>query len=190
LNIKSRFHQEPALSGSILLSHPTLKDPNFFKSIVFLSAHSTEQGTLGVILNRPLCKSLAQLDKQFSKLSIGDAPVYEGGPVDKDKIILAAWEWSETAHSFKLYFGIDTDKAQILKSQKPEIEIACFLGHSGWSPGQLENELDSDSWLVSSFNHDLFEEIKLEQDTWKSLVSNFGDELRLLADAPQNPSVN
>ena len=190
MNINSRFDQPPALSGNILLSHPALKDPNFYKSIVFLSAHSSEHGTLGVILNRPLSKSLAQLDQSFSKASIGDSPVYEGGPVDQDKIILAAWDWANFSHSLKLYFGIDAEKAQALKQEKPDIEIACFLGHSGWSPGQLENELDGESWLVSSLNHQLFQEIKKEQDTWKSVVSSLSDDLKLLADAPENPYNN
>ena len=190
MNVNSRFNHPTPLSGNILLSHPALKDPHFSKSIVFLSAHSYEHGTLGVILNRPLSKSLGQLDQSFSNIIIGDAPVYEGGPVDQDKIILAAWDWANFSDSLKLYFGIDAEKARALKEGKPDIEIACFLGHSGWSPGQLENELDGESWLVSSLNHKLFQEIKQEEDTWKTVVSGLSDDLRLLANAPENPSNN
>ena len=68
--------------------------------------------------------------------------------------------------------------------------LACFLGHSGWSPGQLENELDDDAWLVHNLDHDLFSEMENENQVWKKIVGSMSDELRLLADAPENPSSN
>ena len=83
------------MSGSILLSHPTLLDPNFFKSILFISAHSQDQGSLGVILNRPLGQTLGELDSSFQNKCFSEVPVFEGGPVEKDKLIVAAWEWLE-----------------------------------------------------------------------------------------------
>ena len=88
-----------------MLSHPSLKDPNFAKSVVFLSAHSEESGTIGVILNRPLGHTLEELDDQFKGNKYGEIAVFEGGPVDKDKIIVAAWEWMDDQSSFKLYLA-------------------------------------------------------------------------------------
>ena len=96
MNLTGRYQTKPCLSGSILLSHPSLRDPSFSKTIVFLSAHSEETGTVGVILNRPLNQSLDQLDKQFQASAFGSIPVFEGGPVEKDKLIVAAWEWLDT----------------------------------------------------------------------------------------------
>ena len=64
-----------------MLSHPSLQDPNFAKTIVFLSAHSDDMGSVGVILNRPLDQNLAQLYNQFKVGSFGSTPVFEGGPV-------------------------------------------------------------------------------------------------------------
>jgi putative transcriptional regulator len=190
VNLTGRYQTKPCLSGSILLSHPSLKDPSFSKTIVFLSAHSEETGTVGVILNRPLNQSLDQLDNQFQTGSFGKIPVFEGGPVEKDKLIVAAWEWLDSPSSFKLYFGIDLEKAESLKVENKKIKIACFLGHSGWSAGQLENELEHNSWIVSSLNHDLFSEMNQTSDTWRRLVSEMGDDLKLLADAPDDPEVN
>jgi len=187
LNITSRFQNSTTLSGSILLSHPSLQDPNFCKSIVFLSNHSDDEGTLGVILNRPLEKKLYQLDHQFSHFSLGQSEVYDGGPVDREKLIIAAWDWRDTTESFRLYFGIDINKAESLREENEKIRIACFLGHSGWSPGQLENELKVDSWLVSNLNLDLFEQVNSKADCWKSAVSSVSDEMRLLANAPEHP---
>ena len=84
-----RYQTETSLSGSILFSHPTLKDPNFAQSIVFLSAHSKDQGTIGVILNRPIHKSLTELDVKLDCGELSDVPVFEGGPVEKDKLIIS-----------------------------------------------------------------------------------------------------
>lgn len=190
MNLTQRFKSPTCLSGSILLSHPTLLDPNFFKSILFISAHSDEQGSLGVILNRPLGQSLGELDASFQNKSFAEVPVFEGGPVETDKLIVAAWEWLESPSSFKLYFGIDLDKAEYLKAENDAIEVACFLGHSGWSPGQLEDELKEDAWLVSSLDHELFSKMKEKKEIWKKTVGSINDELRLLADCPENPSDN
>ena len=109
MNLTHRYKTQTCLSGSILLSHPSLKDPSFHKSVVFLSAHSEDAGTIGVILNRPLNRTLDELDDQFRGNPYGSIPVFEGGPVETDKIIVAAWEWSKQPSSFKLYFGIEKE---------------------------------------------------------------------------------
>ena len=190
MNITSRFQQDTTLSGSILLSHPSLHDPNFSKSIVFLSNHSENEGTLGVILNRPLDKKLCQLDNQFKHFSLGNAEVYDGGPVEREKLIIAAWDWKDTADSFRLYFGIDITKAESLGKENENIHFACFLGHSGWSPGQLENELKVDSWIVSSLSLNLFEQMHDKTECWRSAISGVSDEMWLLANAPDKPWQN
>jgi len=190
MNLTHRYKTQTCLSGSILLSHPSLKDPSFHKSVVFLSAHSEESGTIGVILNRPLNRTLDELDDQFKNNPYGSIPVFEGGPVETDKIIVAAWEWSNQPSSFKLYFGIDLDKVKSLQENSEDVKVACFLGHSGWSPGQLENELDETAWLVSSLDHDLFTEMENEQEAWKRVVGGMSLELRLLTEAPDNPLNN
>ena len=99
-------------------------------------------------------------------------------------------EWLESPNSFKLYFGIDLEKAESLKCENKQVQIACFLGHSGWSPGQLESELDEEAWLVSSLDHDLFSKMNLKRETWKKIVGGMSDELHLLANAPESPWLN
>jgi len=130
------------------------------------------------------------LDKQFQVVDFADIPVFEGGPVEKEKLIVAGWEWLDSPTSFKLYFGIDLEKAKLLRKENPSIKLACFLGHSGWSPGQLENELDDDAWLTHSLDYDLFTKMDKENYIWKKIVGSMSDDLRLLADAPENPSRN
>jgi len=155
-----------------------------------LSNHSEEDGTMGVILNRPIGKKLCQLDDQFKHFSIGDAHVYEGGPVDREKLIIAAWDWKDSAESFRLHFGVDISKAESLCEENKNIRIACFLGHSGWSPGQLEDELKVDSWVLSSLSLDIFKQIKAKSECWKSAISGVSDEMFLMANAPDNPQIN
>ena len=190
MKFTDRHKPKTMLSGSILLSHPSLTDPNFNKTIVFLSAHSEDQGTLGVILNRPLGQKLSDLDSSFADKSFGNTPVFEGGPVEKEKLIIAAWEWLDSPNSFKLYFGIDMDKAEQLKTDNPKVRIACFVGHSGWSPGQLENELEENAWVVSNLDKELFARLEDKQVVWKNVLGSVSDELRFLADAPDDPGLN
>jgi len=190
LNLTHRYKTQTCLSGNIILSHPSLKDPNFYKSVVFLSAHSEDSGTIGVILNRPLNRTLEQLDDQFKGNPYGSIPVFEGGPVETDKIIVAAWEWMKESSSFKLYFGIDLEKVDSLAKKSDDVKLACFLGHSGWSPGQLEDELDETAWLISSLDHELFLEMGKQQEAWKKIVGGMSQELRLLVEAPVDPTHN
>jgi len=190
LNLTKRYNTTTCLSGSILLSHPNLSDPNFAKSILFISAHSEDQGSLGVILNRPLGKTLCEIDLSFEDKYFEGLPVFEGGPVEKDKLIIAAWEWMETPSAFKLYFGIDLEKAKLLSEKSHSIQIACFLGHAGWSPGQLDDELSQDAWLVSNLDYKLFSKMEQEKKIWREAVGSISDELKLLADCPDNPYIN
>ena len=184
-----REQSPQSLSGSILLSHPSLRDPNFLRSIVFLSTHSKETGTLGVIINRPMGKTLAELDSSFMDNPLSSTPVYDGGPVEKDKLIIAAWEWLDSPHSFKLHFGIDMTRAVTIHTSNPQADLVCFAGHSGWSPGQLENELEEDAWVVSTLDKETFSH-REDHSLWKNILGNISEELRFLADSPEDPSFN
>ena len=141
-------------------------------------------------MNRPMGKKLGDLDKQFQVDEFSDVPVFEGGPVEREKLIVAAWEWLNDSSSFKLYFGIDLDKAKALREENSDVKIACFLGHSGWSAGQLESELDENAWLVHNLDHHLFSKMESERQIWKAIVGSMSDDLRLLVDAPEDPLKN
>ncbi|MCH2156880.1 MAG: YqgE/AlgH family protein [Opitutales bacterium] len=178
-----------ALAGSLLLAHPELKDPNFNKSVVLISAHSTDDGALGVILNRPMGQSLAQFDGKFSYTDLADVPLYVGGPASPDQMILTAWQWHLEQGRFQLHFGINPDKARELISHDPEIELRGFVGYSGWSQGQLEGELEQDSWVVTPVSSDALEDVQGD-DLWRTIIREVSPEMRFLADAPDDPSVN
>lgn len=176
-------------SGSLLIAHPGLGDPRFTKSVILLSAHSSENGALGVIINRPLGKTLSQFDGNFVYSALADVPIYTGGPVSSQQMIFTAWHWGDDHSIFKLHFGITHLKAQELLDNEPGIEVRCFLGYAGWGEGQLESELKQNSWVVSPINLKLLSNTEGE-DFWKRSISSVTPELRFLVDIPEDPSMN
>ena len=79
-----------------------MMDPNFSRTVVLLSAHSDE-GALGVVLNRPIGKSLGEFGSDFSEGVLSGVPVFTGGPVKEKQIILSAWHAESTLGMFRLY---------------------------------------------------------------------------------------
>ena len=173
------------LAGSLLLAHPVLRDPHFRRTAILMSQHGAE-GAMGVVLNRPMRKRLGELKGDFALGPLSPVPIYSGGPVQADQLILAAWQARKD--SFQLHFGIDPDKALQLMSEEGT-RIRAYLGYSGWSAGQLERELASGTWIVASAPVDLFER-PMEEPLWRSLLSDEGDEWRLLANEPDEPGQN
>jgi putative transcriptional regulator len=176
------------LAGSLLLAHPSLRDSNFKRSVVLLAAHSAEDGALGVIVNRPLDQVLGDYDTELQGSDLADVPLYEGGPVGSDQIILVAWQWSPGDGTFRLYFGIDEAKACQMLEQGSGFEVRAFLGHSGWGEGQLEEEIDDDSWVLATLSPDLDAQQGLA--VWRSILSGVSPEMRLLAEEPDDLSMN
>jgi len=176
-------------SGSLLVAHPKLMDPNFNKSVILLSSHAEDDGALGVVINRPAGMTLGELDENFTDTALANIPVYKGGPVSTDQMILSAWKCQKESGTFNLYFGISEEKALELIENEPDTIVRGFLGYAGWSEGQLEMELEHDSWVVSSVNtlnlkdHD-------GTDMWREIINILKPELGYLADVPDNPSLN
>ena len=111
------------LSGSFLVASPSLVDPNFNQTVVLISAHDDEDGALGVVVNRPIHKCLGEIDDRFAGGPLAQVPVYHGGPVSDQQMILSAWRTIEGEQAFKLYFGISEDKAIEILESEPEAEV-------------------------------------------------------------------
>ncbi|MGB0372203.1 MAG: YqgE/AlgH family protein [Opitutales bacterium] len=187
------IYDEPSefnsLAGSLLLAHPSLNDPNFCRSVVLISAHSEEDGALGVVINRPMEQSLSQFDGGFSYSELADVPLYVGGPVSSRELILTAWQWRLEEGRFQLHFGVSPDRAKELSLDNSEIDLRGFVGYSGWGKGQLEDELEQGSWVVIPVNGGAME-IEETDDLWRALIGQVSPELRLLAEAPDDPELN
>ena len=175
-------------SGTLLISHPRMLDPNFRRTVVLLSAHSKEDGAVGVILNRPTNKVLGEIEDQFAFGSLARVPIYQGGPVASNQILLVAWAWSSEDSSFKLYFGIDPDRASKLMDDS-RATVRAFQGYAGWSGGQLEVELERDSWIVSQVKSRFVNNLD-GYPLWKNMVAGLGPQFTLEALSPEDPSFN
>src|SRR5947199_8144421 len=82
----------PSLAGSLLVAHPNMLDPNFRRTVLFISEHDPSEGALGVIINRPLDRQVADLVTDTPPTSLAKVPVFLGGPEGKNQLMFAAFE--------------------------------------------------------------------------------------------------
>jgi len=176
-----------SMAGSLLLAHPTMRDPNFHRTVVMLSAHG-EDGAMGLVLNRPMRKLLGELNDEFAASSLAGVPIYKGGPVQTEQLILAAWQQDPFGDGFKLYFGIDANKAEALQNEDG-VRLRAFLGYSGWTKGQLENELLHNTWVVTPVIAELIDR-EDGQGLWRAILGSLSPEWKLLAGEPEDPGAN
>lgn len=181
------------VQGSILISEPFLQDSYFQRSVVLLVEHTT-QGSMGFILNK---KTSLSVNSFFPELKDFPAiPIYLGGPVCPnrlffihslgDVLIPDACQVKE-----QLYFDghFDTLKKYIINGHPIEGKVKFFLGYSGWSEGQLNDEINKNSWVVShKTNLDL---IRAEGDAfWKNSVEALGTDYKTWTKYPKDPYLN
>lgn len=187
--MRKRSSNFTSLAGSLLLAHPAMKDPNFNRAVVLLSAHDDE-GALGVVLNRPTGQTLGDLSDDFAATSLGDVIVYQGGPVQTDRMIICGISLHPDGEGLRLHFGLEPENAEALRNAHgEELEMRAFLGHSGWGAGQLENELKHHTWAVSAIPGDLLLR-PADESLWRGVISNVGPEWQLLANEPDEPERN
>ena len=150
-----------------------------------MSAHNAE-GAMGVVLNRPLGKRLGEMSGDYALGPLGKVPLFNGGPVQTEQLVLAAWQSRDDG--FRLHFGIEPDKALLLLEEEGT-HVRGFLGYSGWSAGQLENEMKVRTWIVADVPEDLLTHTQ-DDSLWRTVLGREGAEWRLLADEPEHPEKN
>ena len=109
-------------------------DPNFRRAVLFIFEHDSNEGAGGVIINRPLDKQVIDLVNEAPPEGLADVPVFLGGPVGKNQLMFAAFEW-ETGAGLKLSHNVGIDEAHELAGEDPA-SIRAFVGYAGWSAGQ------------------------------------------------------
>lgn len=180
---------QEGLSGNLLVAHPGLLDPNFKQAVILLSMHGGEEGALGVIINRPLGKRLAEFSQEQASGVLANIPLYHGGPVEGEKVLFAAWKWLEGDRTFRLYFGVSAEKLESMILDDPDLVVRGFLGYAGWSEGQLEGELAQHAWVVCPIDGKALEEHD-GPDMWKAILSDNSPEFAFLVNSPEDPSLN
>jgi len=173
---------ENNLTGSILVSHPSLRDPQFRRTVLFLSHHSADEGATGFVLNRPLDQTLSQIP------GVPNIPLYYGGPVEADRILLASLQWRDhpTVVAFRAFVG-RTGEETIDDEWLPGLR--AFAGYAGWSRGQLEGEIAEHGWIVIPPSREIIE-MNSPNDLWKNIMKMSGPLLHLLSEAPDHPERN
>lgn len=176
------------LAGSLLVAHPALKDENFRRTVILLTAHGPKDGCMGVILNRPLGKRLRDADPATALGPLGPIPLYAGGPVEPERAIFVGWRWDTSHQHFQIHFGMERDAVETMRDDEAA-RLRVFIGYAGWSPGQLEGELATPTWIVSKIDPELLD--KLDGTAlWRALVRKNAPALTLAADAPDHPDRN
>ena len=178
--------------GSLLVAVPLLDEPAFHRTVIYILQH-TDEGALGVIINRPTEEEhLPGLDAWMYELSHPQV-VFDGGPVQENTLIaVAAVTTTLESEAFApLEEGLGTvDLGQLPDDLAEGLQsLRVFRGYAGWGPGQLENELEEGSWLVvASDTSDLFSANPL--GLWRNVLRRNGARAALLADAPDDLSWN
>ncbi len=175
------------LTGSLLIAHPSMTDPNFRRAVLFISAHDPTDGAIGVILNRPLDKHVADLVTEEPPEGLADVPVFLGGPVGKNQLMFAAFEW-EDANGLRLNHNVKADEAYE-KVETDPASIRAFVGYAGWSAGQLEAEMKQKAWILQKPSRAALAPDRLPK-LWFDIMRGLGPWYKLLAAAPDDPSLN
>jgi putative transcriptional regulator len=174
-------------AGSLLVAHPNMLDPNFRRAVLFLSAHTSNDGALGVILNRPLEKRVSEVVAEAPLNALDKVPVFFGGPVGRDRLIFASLEW-KTGEGLKLNHNVDMDEANKQIGKNPD-SVRAFIGYAGWGAGQLEAEMKQNAWVIRKPDRATMKLDRLPR-LWFDIMRGLGPWFKLLAAAPDDPSLN
>jgi putative transcriptional regulator len=178
-------------TGKLLIAEPFLKDPNFMRTVILICEHQ-DDGSFGFVLNRSFNSTLDELVPDLEGLSL---PVLYGGPVQMDTIHFLHQYPEEIPGSYKVtedvYWGGDFNMAvELLRKGILDRErIRFFIGYSGWTNGQLNDELKEKSWLMTNSTSNLIFHSNL-QELWKDSLRHLGGDYEIMINFPTDPQLN
>lgn len=177
--------------GVILLAEPFMADPDFKRAVILICEHHP-QGTLGFVLNKPTEFNIDELVEDFPEF---DTKIYYGGPVQTDRLHYLHNLGDLLSDSLQIsegvWWGGDFDELQFLiKSElvKPD-NIRFFVGYSGWSAGQLMEEMGTGSWVTARMHANYAFKSDPEK-LWSQVMYNKGNVYEVLADLPEDEVMN
>ena len=172
--------------GRVLLSDPFSKDAYFSRSVVYLCEHNKD-GTLGFVLTNYLDINLVEVADNFPQIG---SRVSLGGPVKDDNIFFIHTLGDKIPNSIAINDGIflggdyEKVKALIQENKIKETEVRFFLGYSGWTPGQLEEEIEYSSWIVAPVLNPLEIMDTSIEDIWQKFMKREGKKYDVLSKSP------
>jgi putative transcriptional regulator len=186
------------LRGYLLISETELRDPNFFRTVVYLLTHDAN-GAMGLVINRPSESRFANLAENMENSPFADYQVFIGGPVDQNYLFAMHSGFPGNIKSdgaieaspgivFEPDFSVLTANYLSL-DQNDDFELRFFAGYAGWAAGQLENELQRKDWVVLPAS----QELVFAEDSgraWEQALSRKGGLYWLAAETGYKPSIN
>jgi putative transcriptional regulator len=179
-----------SLRGKLLIAGATLPDPNFARTVVLVCVHS-EDGALGLVLNRAGELLVGESAPELAPLTGDEATIDEGGPVQPEALlVLAEFEdVSQAAIPVLGTVGLMGDGSDIDDLVGSTRRARAFAGYAGWGPGQLDAELARDDWFVAPAGiDDIFDPDA--DELWRRVLARKGGHFAVVARMPIDPSVN
>ncbi len=173
--------------GKFLVSQPFMLDGNFRRTVIYLAEYN-EQGALGFIINRPMDYKAEELMVDFPSFN---ASAYFGGPVATNTIqyIHKKGELLEDSIEIKdgVFWGGDFDKLKLMIDEKliTPHDLKFYVGYTGWSSGQLEDEITHGSWIIAPADINFIFK-NSDNRTWKKVLEEMGENYEVIAQMPEN----
>ncbi len=177
-----------SVRGQLLIAGPTLLDANFWRTVVLVVEH-TEEGALGLVLNRPSETVVSDAVPELAEAIDGDDLLFIGGPVQPAAVVVLA-RFEDPGDSVLVAFD---DVGVLGAAETTEaagvLEARAFVGHAGWGEGQLDSELERGDWILEPARRsDVFSDSPRE--LWSSVLTRKGGSYALVARMPPDPSWN
>lgn len=177
--------------GNILIAEPFLPDGNFERTVVLLCEHSEQNGSFGLILNKPT--SLA-VNEAIDMIDI-DQKIYIGGPVEQNTLhFIHTFADLKGSIPIKdgIYWGGDIEQLSQYSNLRQLNSTNCrfFVGYSGWAPRQLASEIEQNSWIIYRDSISGLFTWSPDRRMWQSVLKNMGGKYKAYSNFPENPSLN
>jgi putative transcriptional regulator len=178
-----------SLKGQLLVAGPGLLDPNFWRTVVLVGEHS-EEGALGVVLNRASETAVEEAAPELAQLADGMGRIHVGGPVQPSAVVVLADFVEPPDDDALVVESVGFLPAEVDPDELGELRRArVYVGYAGWGPGQLDGELDEGSWIVEPARaDDVFTEEP--EELWSTVLRRKGGPFGVLATMPPDPSRN
>ncbi len=190
-----------SLKGSLLIASPGLMDPNFLRTVIIVAEHS-EEGALGLVLNRPAEAKVAELWTSISGDSAStELNAFVGGPVQKNALLILHGHDDLAGGSEAVIPGVYmSSEVEIFgkllsRESEPDSEgakrglLRVFCGYSGWGPGQLDREMKDGGWLTcEATSQHVFRDPP--DRLWMKAIGGLGGAYEFFSLMPPNPEMN
>ena len=172
-----------SLKGKLLIASPQLTD--YFRRTVVLVVEHTDEGAMGIVLNRPTEAEVMEVAPTLAGMAEEDDVIHAGGPVEPDTVI-ALGDFEDPSEAGAQVTGT----IGLLDPDRPEPSLRrlrVFAGYAGWAPGQLDAEIEQDGWIVTAADPD---DPFVPEDLWSRVLQRKGGGFVLMKTMPLDPRLN